>query len=75
MAGSNDFRFRDSEVEEVKLLLGAFGLLAHRQQQSELLARLVKAGMVTEEPFLDDEDLRCYWLTPEAKAAIHKALG
>ncbi len=75
MAESFDFRFRDAEVEELKLLLGEFGVLAHRQQQGELLARLMKAGMVTEERLLDDEDLRCYWLTPEAKAAIRKALG
>ena len=75
MHGTVDFRFREDEVEKLKILLGDFGVLERPQQPSDLLVRLRAAGMVEEKPLMEESDLMTYWLTPEAKAAIRKALG
>jgi hypothetical protein len=67
------FRFRDSEVEELSNLLDEAVIFTYRDQLSTLLARLLNAGMVVEEPV--GREIACYFLTPEAKEALGKALG
>ncbi|HLV99427.1 MAG TPA: hypothetical protein VKT82_12205 [Ktedonobacterales bacterium] len=57
------------------MLLGEFGVLERPDSVSDLLLRLQAAGMVEEKPLFEEADLMTYWLTPEAKAAIRKALG
>ena len=44
-------------------------------QPSELLVRLKAAGLVEEAPLIEGFDWHSYFLTPEAKVAIRKALG
>lgn len=69
------FRFRKSEAETLKILLGDFGLLERHGQPSELLLRLKEAGMVVDEELFEGSDIQTYFLTPEAKQVIRKALG
>ena len=73
------FKFRESEREQITILLGEFGILVHdNQPKSELLERFIAAGMVTRQPMFDDmpeSDLVSYFLTDEAKAQIRQALG
>ena len=67
------FRFRESEVGVLRNMLGDCGILERPGQPSDLLLRLQAAGMVEEDRTL--EPLVSYFLTPEAKQSIRKALG
>lgn len=70
---AQSFKFRDSEVESLRLLLGDFGMLEMPTRQSDLVRRLKAAGLV--ETRRDLDPLVSYFLTPEGKAVIRKALG
>lgn len=72
---TSTFRFRESEVEQLRILLGEFGVLERHDQPGELLLRLKAAGMVEKKPLWEGCEWYTYFLTPEAKAAIRKALG
>jgi len=67
------FRFRESEVEVLRNMLGDCGILERPGSASELLLRLQAAGMLEEDRTL--EPLVSYFLTPQAKQSIRKALG
>jgi hypothetical protein len=70
---ADPFKFRDSEREEMHLLLGDFGLLESPDRPSDLARRLKAAGLVEE--VSDLEPLVGYFLTPAGKAVIRQALG
>jgi hypothetical protein len=57
------------------MLLGEIGLLERAGKVSELVLRLTEAGMVEEEELFEGSDFLTYFLTPEAKQSIRKALG
>lgn len=67
------FKFRESEREEMLILLGDFYLLELKRQPSDLLCRLKAAGLV--EPVEDIEPLVAWGLTPAGKDAVRRALG
>lgn len=50
---ASTFRFRESEVEELRMLLGEFGILERLGQPSDLVLRLKAAGLVQEEAVLE----------------------
>ena len=66
--------FRESDLPDLRVLLGSFYTLVDPQQPLDpLLQRLKEAGLLEERndlaPFL------CYGLTPQGKAAVKRALG
>ena len=66
-------KFRESEREELVILLGDFYLLELKGQPSDLLRRLQAAGLV--ESVEDIEPLVAWGLTPAGKEAVRRALG
>ena len=67
------FRFRASDVEQLRRLLGDFGILETPKHPSDLARRLKAAGLVEEHH--DLEPLVAYFLTPAGKHVIKQALG
>ena len=67
------FTFRESEREEMLILLGDCSLLELKRQPSDLLCRLQAAGLV--EPVEEIEPLVAWGLTPAGKDAVRRALG
>ena len=67
------FTFRESEREELFILLGDFYLMELKGQPSDLLCRLQAAGLM--ESVEDIEPLVAWGLTPAGKEVVRRALG
>ena len=70
---ASSFRFRESERDELLVLLGEWAVMQSPRGPSDLQARLLAARLVERVPGI--EPLVAYVLTPAGKREIRRALG